>query len=67
MSFISEVFIFLYVGMNALDIEKWKMVKVSPGTSIGISGVLLGLVILGRAIFLFAISRLSNYAKSLNS
>jgi len=59
MSFISEVFIFLYVGMNALDIEKWKMVKVS--------GVLLGLVILGRPTFLFAISWLSNYAKSLNS
>ncbi|KAH9329324.1 hypothetical protein KI387_001432, partial [Taxus chinensis] len=27
MSFIAEVFIFLYVGMDALDIEKWKMAK----------------------------------------
>lgn len=25
MSFISETFIFLYVGMDALDIDKWKM------------------------------------------
>lgn len=27
MSFIAETFIFLYVGMDALDIEKWKMSK----------------------------------------
>ncbi|GAV91696.1 Na_H_Exchanger domain-containing protein [Cephalotus follicularis] len=27
MSFISETFIFLYVGMDALDIEKWKLVS----------------------------------------
>ncbi|QCE03943.1 solute carrier family 9 [Vigna unguiculata] len=27
MSFIAETFIFLYVGMDALDIEKWKMTK----------------------------------------
>lgn len=26
LSFISEIFIFLYVGMDALDIEKWKVV-----------------------------------------
>jgi len=26
-SFIAEVFIFLYVGMDALDIEKWKLAK----------------------------------------
>lgn len=25
MSFIAETFIFLYVGMDALDIEKWRM------------------------------------------
>lgn len=25
LSFIAETFIFLYVGMDALDIEKWKM------------------------------------------
>lgn len=27
MSFVAETFIFLYVGMDALDIEKWKMSK----------------------------------------
>ena len=27
MSFIAETFIFLYVGMDALDIEKWKLSK----------------------------------------
>lgn len=27
MSFIAETFIFLYVGMDALDIEKWRLVK----------------------------------------
>ncbi len=25
MSFIAETFIFLYVGMDALDVDKWKM------------------------------------------
>ncbi|KAJ6323776.1 hypothetical protein OIU76_011130 [Salix suchowensis] len=33
-SFVAEIFIFLYVGMDALDIEKWKVVSDSPGTSI---------------------------------
>jgi hypothetical protein len=28
MSFIAETFIFLYVGMDALDKEKWKMTDV---------------------------------------
>ncbi|PQM35024.1 sodium/hydrogen exchanger 2 [Prunus yedoensis var. nudiflora] len=27
LSFVSEIFIFLYVGMDALDIEKWKFVS----------------------------------------
>jgi hypothetical protein len=26
-SFVAEIFIFLYVGMDALDIEKWKVVS----------------------------------------
>ncbi|KAB1997203.1 hypothetical protein ES319_D12G009300v1 [Gossypium barbadense] len=37
LSFISEIFIFLYVGMDALDIEKWKVVSKSPGTSAGVT------------------------------
>ncbi|XP_022717896.1 sodium/hydrogen exchanger 4 isoform X3 [Durio zibethinus] len=28
MSFVAETFIFLYVGMDALDMEKWKMTRV---------------------------------------
>lgn len=27
LSFIAEIFIFLYVGMDALDIEKWRYVS----------------------------------------
>lgn len=31
MSFVAETFIFLYVGMDALDIEKWKTSKLRYG------------------------------------
>lgn len=63
LSFISEIFIFLYVGMDALDIEKWRFVSDSPGTSIKVSSILLGLVLLGRAAFVFPLSFLSNVIK----
>ncbi|KAJ9537310.1 hypothetical protein OSB04_030043 [Centaurea solstitialis] len=63
LSFIAELFIFLYVGMDALDIEKWSFVQDSPGTSVGVSGVLLGLVLVGRAAFVFPLSFLSNLTK----
>ncbi|KAK7344206.1 hypothetical protein VNO77_13557 [Canavalia gladiata] len=63
LSFVAEIFIFLYVGMDALDIEKWKFVSDSPGTSIAASSVLLGLILLGRAAFVFPLSFLSNLAK----
>ncbi|KAI5398437.1 sodium/hydrogen exchanger 2 [Lathyrus oleraceus] len=63
LSFVAEIFIFLYVGMDALDIEKWKFVSDSPGTSIATSSVLLGLVLLGRAAFVFPLSYLSNLTK----
>ncbi|KAI5418937.1 Sodium/hydrogen exchanger 2 [Lathyrus oleraceus] len=63
LSFVVEIFIFLYVGMDALDIEKWKFVSDSPGTSIATSSVLLGLVLLGRATFIFPLSYLSNLTK----
>ncbi|CAN6690546.1 unnamed protein product [Malus baccata var. baccata] len=62
-SFVSEIFIFLYVGMDALDIEKWKFVKESPGTSIGVSSILLGLVLVGRAAFVFPLCFLSNLTR----
>ncbi|XAR56755.1 hypothetical protein NMG60_11037342 [Bertholletia excelsa] len=61
MSFISETFIFLYVGMDALDIEKWKPIKLSFWTSLGIYGVSMLLILLGRAAFVFSLSALSNY------
>uniref|UniRef100_A0A1J3HQB6 Sodium/hydrogen exchanger 3 n=1 Tax=Noccaea caerulescens TaxID=107243 RepID=A0A1J3HQB6_NOCCA len=64
LSFLAEIFIFLYVGMDALDIEKWDAVRDSPGQSIGVSSILLGLVLLGRAAFVFPLSFLSNLTKS---
>ncbi|KAK4492565.1 hypothetical protein RD792_003380 [Penstemon davidsonii] len=67
MSFIAETFIFLYVGMDALDIEKWKFVSRSPGKSIGASALLLALVLIGRASFVFPLSFLSNFAKKSKS
>uniref|UniRef100_A0A453ARZ0 Cation/H+ exchanger transmembrane domain-containing protein n=4 Tax=Triticinae TaxID=1648030 RepID=A0A453ARZ0_AEGTS len=63
LSFIAETFLFLYVGMDALDIEKWKFASDSPGKSIGISSILLGLVLVGRAAFVFPLSFLSNLTK----
>lgn len=63
LSFVSEIFIFLYVGMDALDIEKWKFVSESPGTSIGVSSILLGLVLIGRAAFVFPLCFASNLTK----
>ncbi|XP_027936422.1 sodium/hydrogen exchanger 2-like [Vigna unguiculata] len=63
LSFVAEIFIFLYVGMDALDIEKWKFVSDSPGTSIAASSVLLGLILVGRAAFVFPLSFISNLAK----
>ncbi|XP_019172833.1 PREDICTED: sodium/hydrogen exchanger 3-like [Ipomoea nil] len=63
LSFISEIFIFLYVGMDALDIEKWKLVNESLGTSVLVSSILLGLLMIGRAAFVFPLSFLSNLTK----
>lgn len=112
-SFVAEIFIFLYVGMDALDIEKWKFVsdryvkhtcrrkswfgrlfdaefiiilysifsnleclryffcslfshfsvRIRPGTSVAVSSILLGLILFGRAAFVFPLSFLSNLAK----
>ncbi|KAI4301869.1 hypothetical protein L6164_035107 [Bauhinia variegata] len=63
LSSIAETFIFLYVGMDALDIEKWRFVSDSPGTSVAVSSILLGLVLAGRAAFVFPLSFLSNLTK----
>lgn len=61
LSFIAEIFIFLYVGMDALDIDKWKTSKASFKTSLGIFGIIISLILLGRAAFVFPLSILSNY------
>ncbi|XP_058758611.1 sodium/hydrogen exchanger 1-like [Vicia villosa] len=67
MSFIAEIFIFLYVGMDALDIEKWRFVSQSPGKSIGVSSLLLALILVGRAAFVFPLSFISNLTKKSQS
>ncbi|XP_057541235.1 sodium/hydrogen exchanger 2-like [Amaranthus tricolor] len=67
LSFVAETFLFLYVGMDALDIEKWKFVSDSPGTSVAVSSILLGLVMVGRAAFVFPISLLTNFFKKSSS
>lgn len=61
MSFIAEAFIFLYVGMDALDIEKWRMNKLSFGKSMGVYSTTMFLILLGRAAFVFPLSMLSNH------
>ncbi|MQL72410.1 hypothetical protein Taro_004750 [Colocasia esculenta] len=52
-SFILETFIFLYVGMDALDIDKWRQSDSSIRTTFAVSGVLLALIMVGRAAFVF--------------
>nr|AAK53432.1 Na+/H+ antiporter [Suaeda salsa] len=67
LSFVAEIFIFLYVGMDALDIEKWRFVSDSPGTSVAVSSILLGLHMVGRAAFVFPFAFLMNLSKKSNS
>ncbi|GFQ06112.1 sodium/hydrogen exchanger 2 [Phtheirospermum japonicum] len=67
LSFIAEIFIFLYVGMDALDLEKWELVSNSPGKSVGASAGLLGLVMVGRASFIFPLSFLTSFSKKSKS
>ncbi|XP_047958974.1 sodium/hydrogen exchanger 2-like [Salvia hispanica] len=64
MSFVAETFIFLYVGIDTLDIEKWRVVSDSPRTSVKVSAIILGLILVGRAAFVFPLSYLSNFKKS---
>ncbi|KAA8545069.1 hypothetical protein F0562_019832 [Nyssa sinensis] len=66
-SFIAETFIFLYVGMDALDIDKWKQSKSSAGTSVAVSSTLFALVLVGRAAFVFPLANISNCMKRRDS
>ncbi|PIA38317.1 hypothetical protein AQUCO_02800178v1 [Aquilegia coerulea] len=61
MSNIAETFIFLYMGMDVLDIEKWNKSNSSFGTSLGVHVTIILLICLGRAAFVFPISALANY------
>ncbi|KAG0582840.1 hypothetical protein M758_3G092200 [Ceratodon purpureus] len=63
MSFIAETFIFLYVGMDALDVDKWRMVQLNAGQSFGLFATTLMLILVGRAAFVFPLSALSNYMR----
>lgn len=62
-SFICETFIFLYVGMDVLDMEKWKRTNASVLQTLGICGTLLSTILIGRAAFVFSLSALSNYIR----
>ncbi|KAL2942210.1 Sodium/hydrogen exchanger 2 [Bienertia sinuspersici] len=64
MSFISETFIFLYVGMDTLDIDKWKESNSSPGTYLAVSSTMLALVLIGRAAFIFPLANILNCVRS---
>ncbi|XP_054796708.1 sodium/hydrogen exchanger 4 isoform X1 [Prosopis cineraria] len=60
MSFIAETFIFLYVGMDALDMEKWRITNLSFWSLMGIYSCLIFLILIGRAAFVFPLSALAN-------
>ncbi|KAL9236253.1 hypothetical protein vseg_010946 [Gypsophila vaccaria] len=64
MSFIAETFIFLYVGTDVFDIEKWRMTKLSLGKSLGVYATVVLLILLGRAAFVFPLSAISNRMNS---
>lgn len=66
-SFVAESFIFLYVGMDALDVEKWRFVSHSPGKSVAVSALLFILVLVGRASVIFPLSALSNVVRKSKS
>ncbi|KAK3031598.1 hypothetical protein RJ639_035604 [Escallonia herrerae] len=63
LSFIAETFIFLYVGMDALDIDQWKESNASAGTSLAVSSTLFALVLIGRAAFVYPLANISNCIK----
>ncbi|XP_022150190.1 sodium/hydrogen exchanger 2-like [Momordica charantia] len=66
-SYVSEIFIFSYVGMDALDIEKWRIVRQRLWILARVSLVLLGLVLVARAAFVFPLSFISNLTRKSES
>ncbi|KAI3990451.1 hypothetical protein MKX01_021386 [Papaver californicum] len=61
MSFIAEAFIFLYCGMDASDVEKWKISNKNFKTCISMYSTIILPIAVGRAAFVFPLSMLSNY------
>lgn len=66
-SFIAETFIFLYVGMDALDIDKWRQSKASASTSVAVSSTFFAVVLVGRAAFVYPLANISNCFKRRDS
>ncbi|KAK6243141.1 hypothetical protein QUC31_009550 [Theobroma cacao] len=66
-SFIAEIFIFLYVGMDALDIDKWKASSASAGTSVAVSSTMFALVLVGRAAFVYPLANFTNCIRKRDS
>lgn len=58
MSFLAETFIFVYVGMDALDTEKWN--KTSTREVFALFWMLLLLTVVSRALFVFPLCALLN-------
>ena len=53
LSFVAEIFIFLYVGMDALDIEKWRFVS-DRYVQFSSQALVNSIEILGSVWFLFS-------------
>ncbi|XP_073525380.1 LOW QUALITY PROTEIN: uncharacterized protein [Phyllobates terribilis] len=67
LSFVAETFIFLYVGMDALDMDKWRFVHDILEQLIVVSSILLFLVMVGRAALVFPLSFVSNFDQKAGS
>eukprot|EP00245_Coleochaete_scutata_P011518 TRINITY_DN4293_c0_g2_i1.p1 TRINITY_DN4293_c0_g2~~TRINITY_DN4293_c0_g2_i1.p1 ORF type:complete len:560 (+),score=62.45 TRINITY_DN4293_c0_g2_i1:191-1870(+) len=59
LSFVAESFIFLYVGMDSVNLDGWKRTELWKGIGLSLTFVLLTMV--GRAAFVFPLAGISNY------
>lgn len=48
-----------------MDIDKWRFISDSPGTSVMLSSILMGLILIGRAAFVFPLSFISNLTRKM--
>lgn len=58
-----DIFIFLYVGMDVLDIDKWRIVRDSFGILFVVSFILIVLFMFGRVVFVFFLLFFFNLVK----